>query len=88
MIGPSDVQKKTGRNPQERSIPQGNINGKWRHDLHEDDGPVRARYRSSCVYMALSVGEYSAAALKSLPSQYVLAAGRQVVRPRKCTMMQ
>jgi hypothetical protein len=31
------------RKSQERPVPQGNINGKWKHDLHEDSGPAQPR---------------------------------------------
>lgn len=32
-------------------VPKGNINGKWKHDLHDqlqDDGPARTRFVWSC----------------------------------------
>lgn len=29
--------------PVDLTVPKGNINGKWKHDLHDDEGPARPR---------------------------------------------
>lgn len=92
------VQKKTGRAPQDRaphekrvpqekSIPRGNVEGKWSHDLHEDSGPVRPRYPPfRCLESSVQIVAIQVSLALALTVAFVAGSSRS--KRKKCRTLQ